>query len=242
MVLPTIISSSPLDGTSLAPSSGSGHVDTRCLLNMWPMRHTYRVPTGPIFWTKLQRSEEALWIICPALFISCYFHKPAFPSTAKLPIWGGGAQHESCYGVPGSPRATRRPQRPALLGVSRPVSRPCGIGAAAHQPAPWHQARDASQPAEEAAWQAASSQCLSWQPGGRPGRAEPLVVERAKFLLCTRVQEGREEASPQQGPGMGSCWVKSQAPSPQSFSSVLHKSGGLQAQHLEREEHLKSNK
>lgn len=116
MVLPTIISSSPLDGTSLAPSSGSGHVDTRCLLNMWPMRHTYRVPTGPIFWTKLQRSEEALWIICPALFISCYFHKPAFPSTAKLPIWGGGAQHESCYGCAWLPKGHEEAPTPSPAG------------------------------------------------------------------------------------------------------------------------------
>lgn len=61
----------------------------------------------------------------------------------------------------------------ALPGASWQGSQPCGVRAAAHQPAPWHRAWDASQPGEEAAWLAASSQGLSCQAGGRPGAAKP---------------------------------------------------------------------
>lgn len=65
-----------------------------------------------------------------------------------------------------------KPQHPALTGVFWLGSQPYDDRAAAHQPAPWHPALDGSQLGEEAAWLAASSQCPSCQPGGRPGRAE----------------------------------------------------------------------
>lgn len=100
-----------------------------------------------------------------------------------------------------------RPQQPAPPGASWLGSQPCGVRAAAHQPAPWHWARDASQPGEEAAWLAASSQCPSCQPGGRPGRAEtpapawapwPGHQDRATLLIPTPIR-GPYGASPKQG-------------------------------------------
>lgn len=112
----------------------------------------------------------------------CMSPAPAvlFPATPAnllfLALWrrqrGGGESPHGCAWLLRVVWGCRRPHCPALPGTSWLGSQPCGIRAAAHQPAPWHWARDASQPGEEAAWPAASSQCPSCQAGGRPGRAE----------------------------------------------------------------------
>lgn len=103
----------------------------------------------------------------------CCFCESALPSSAEAPTWGGGGEcQHSCAWLPRAVWGGWRPQHPALPGACWLGSQPCGARAAAHQPAPWHPARDASQPGKEAAWLSASSRCLSCQPGGRPGRPE----------------------------------------------------------------------
>ena len=113
------------------------------------------------------------WTHCPPLLFLLLLLR-----ICSSQLFGGtnlGAVPRASAAVPGSRglrAGGRRPQRPALPQASWLGSQPCSIRAAAHQPAPWHRARDASQPGEEAAWLAASSRCLSCQPGGRLGRAE----------------------------------------------------------------------
>jgi hypothetical protein len=126
-----------------------------------------------------------------------------------------GAVLKAGAAVPSSPRTARggwRPQHPALPGVSWLGSQPCGVRAAAHQPASWHQARDDSQPGErkQLGWQPAhSARAVSretgqaglrppapkWDPG-QATRTEPSSSSSPEL------QGGPVDASPKQGSGI----------------------------------------
>lgn len=160
----------------------------------------------------------------------CYLCKSALPSSAEMPTWGGGAESLcSCAWLPRAVGGGWRPQHPGLPGASWLGSQPCGVRAAAHQPAPWHQARDASQPGEEAAWLAANSQCLSCQLGGRPGRAETPAPERGpgqatrtgpSFSLPPQLQGGCVDPAQSNLTGWGP-----RRAHPHLFSSAFHYCG-----------------
>lgn len=139
---------------------------------------------------------------------------------------GGGAESlRSCAWLPRATGGRWRPQHAVQPGASWLRSQPCSVRTAAHQPAPWHRARDASQPGEEAAWLAASSQCLGCQLGGRPGRAEtpapeqgPGQATRTGPTLHRHSSRGPCESSLKQGSG-------TRRPRPHLFSSAFHYCG-----------------
>lgn len=174
-MLPGLSSADPLPARTLDTHS----VSTPSWLNVWPCTTSQGGTPGSVFWVRPGRLQEAQrsMVLLPRLCsFRCCFCESALPSSAEAPTWGvgGGAESQrSCAWLLRAARGGWRPQHPALPGASWLGSQPCGVRAAAHQPASWHRARDASQPGEEAAWLSASSRCPSCQPGGRPETPAP---------------------------------------------------------------------
>lgn len=91
-------------------------------------------------------SGSPLWT-CPAVLFSWLLLRiHTFQLFRGTDLGGGAESRSSCARLPRAAWGGWRPQHPALPGASWLGSQPCGVRAAAHQPAPWHQARDASQP------------------------------------------------------------------------------------------------
>lgn len=175
-----------------------------CVLNLQhrPWTHRHSASAGSVS-DPVRQAWGCEWLPLPWLHSLLPLCKPA-----TVPTWG--VVPRASAAVPSSPRAMRgswRPQHPALPGVSWPGSQPCSVRAAAHQPAPWHRARDASQPErKQLGWQPAhGARAVSREAGQAglrpppPNRAPARQWDRAKRLLTTRATRGPCCCQPQTG-------------------------------------------